>query len=168
MRALILILMIALLPLRGWAGEVMATEMASTELSHVRTQAEYSAEVTTELGAGHARIDWLKASFDDKKEPFLAQNQPLSVKTSGPTAMHDCDGHPQTGATLPADADTDATAHAESHCSTCPACQACHTVALSASAVSLGAILLPRALPHPAADHFASATAALGQKPPIS
>jgi hypothetical protein len=161
-RALVLIFMIALLPLRGWAGEIMATEMASTQAMH----SQKLAESATKLGADRDRIDWSKATLNSKNVQFSAQNQPLADKASGAVAAHDCERHTKSDATAAANAD--ANIQADSHCDTCPACQACHTVALSFGAVSLSAALSPRMLPHAAADHFASATAALGQKPPIS
>ena len=49
MRRFIFILMIALLPLRGWMGEAMATEMATTKFttvaSHVKNMADAASSV---------------------------------------------------------------------------------------------------------------------------
>lgn len=50
MRRFIFILMIALLPLRGWMGEAMATEMASVKLSAVK-----SVKMTSETRISHAQ-----------------------------------------------------------------------------------------------------------------
>jgi len=55
-----------------------------------------------------------------------------------------------------------------SGCADCAFCQACHTVALTNAAPKLASSEHPSALPQPAAAQFASAEAALGQKPPIS
>jgi hypothetical protein len=162
MRALLLIIMIALLPLRGWASEVMATEMASSQVTHTQKYVE----ITTELGLSRARIDWSKTDFDGQNDVSLTRKKAVAGKASATSAMPDCEGHAKADASVTANTDTDA--QTDSHCNTCPACQACHTVALSAGGYSLSSALLPRMLPRPAADHFASAAAALVQKPPIS
>ena len=136
MRHLLLILMIALLPLRGWAGDAMATGMAAGQVAQMR--------VATVNIASQAHAASVTAHFDHET--------PVSdsVRT-----VADCAGH---GAD-----DTDA-----SHCDTCSACQVCHTVALANSTPKLASIFQAFALPHSAADQFASADAALRQKPPIS
>ena len=143
MRIVILALMIALLPLRGWAGEVMATEIASAEV--IRTHQE--AQSTINLVAASADIYSVKAT--------LGHQQAKSAET---LPMHDCEGH----------AKADETVSADTHCDSCPACQACHALGLSTAAVSLNSTFFSSPLPRRAADHFASAIAALGQKPPIS
>lgn len=154
MRFLVLALMIALLPLRGWAGEVMATEMASSQMGPVHKQDD-SAII---LGASRTHIHLAKATFEGQKTAFHAQDPLFESKDAQTSAMHDCEGHTKADEAAPADA----------HCDSCPACQACHTVALATPAVDLNLTFSSRALPRPAAAQFASATAALGQKPPIS
>lgn len=57
MRHLILALMIVLLPLRGWAGDAMATRMAS-------------AAIATESGAASVHEMMATASLDHPKEVF--------------------------------------------------------------------------------------------------
>ncbi len=59
MRHFFLALMIVLLPLRGWAGDVMAVEMASTA-------------VAIKSGAASAHETSATASFDHKNEAFGA------------------------------------------------------------------------------------------------
>lgn len=59
MRHLVLALMIVLLPLRGWAGDAMATQMAS-------------AAIATETGAASAHEMRATASFDHQNEVFEA------------------------------------------------------------------------------------------------
>jgi hypothetical protein len=154
MRFFVLALMIALLPLRGWAGEVMATEMASSQISHQHEQLDNAIE----LVAGHAHKQVVSATFEGQKAAFEVQKPPLEAKDTQSAAMHDCEGHGKADETAPADG----------HCDLCAACQACHTVALSTAAVSLNLTFSSRTLPRPAATHFASATSALSQKPPIS
>ena len=154
MRFLIVALMIALLPLRGWTGEVMATEMASGQFSHQQVQLDDAIE----LIAGHAHKQGVSATFEGKKTAFEVQKSPFEAKDTQSAAMHDCEGH----------AKADAAALADGHCDSCAACQACHTVALATAEPSLNLTFSSRTLLRPAAAHFASATAALGQKPPIS
>ena len=58
--------------------------------------------------------------------------------------------------------------HSSDNHGSCQACQACHTVALSLAFDSVHPVLASSTLPQIAAAQFASAEAALGQKPPIS
>ena len=145
--------MIALLPLHGWAGGVMATKMALNKAVGTHLQAQF----TLELGAASARNDWATAVFDSEKQSF-AEKTPADSKSAAIAVVHDCEGH--------AKADSAATAGA--HCDSCPACQACHTLALSPSSASVATGFSAKTRPQPVAALFASATAALGQKPPIS
>jgi len=153
-RVLLIALMITLLPLRGWAGEVMATEMASSQVVRAHIQVGSA----TKSGADYARIHWAKGTFEGKKTAFEVQKPLFEAKDAQISAMHDCEGHAKAEESTPLAA----------HCDSCAACQACHIVALSTTAVDLNLTFSSRALPRPAAAHFASATAALGQKPPIS
>jgi len=74
-------------------------------------------------------------------------------------ATHDCAGHAATDDNSPA---------VSTHCQSCDACQACHSVALIPPATSPGAAFNPYTQPPALATRFASADAAPGQKPPIS
>jgi hypothetical protein len=146
-RHFIFALLIALLPLRGWVGDVMATQMATNMAAHAVHHADES------HGSSHA-----------------AQ---ASVEAAQHTMTADCTEH---GAAAPADVVVDAhdqpdagmPTHAAGDCPSCSACQVCHTVALSPQPFSQAASALPAATPVMAASHFASAEAAPGQKPPIS
>lgn len=138
MRHLVLALMIALLPIRGWVGDVMATEMAST----MATQPENA----TKMVAAHAHA----AGAEGQLGPEMAHQQAAAT-------MPDCPGHGD----APAPA-----AHAS--CDACQACQACHTVALSPPAASAVPLLTALTPPHSPVARFASADMAPGQKPPIS
>jgi hypothetical protein len=139
MRHLILALMIALLPLRGWVGDVMATDMASAKAAHLQG--------ATKMVAAHAHGAGANGHFDHAStEPAAAQPVP------------DCAGH---GA-------AESSPMADAHCESCTVCQACHTVALSPLIPSMSSVMAPPTLPRSPAVHFASALAALGQKPPIS
>ena len=137
MRYLVLVLMIALLPLRGWAGDVMAVEMASHSTSHL---------VAINSGAIGAHEMLATTSLDDNNQVF-----------------HDCHGviQDQTGG------DRTAIVMDDGHGSTCQACQACHTVALSPSVTVMDGFLHSAQLLPTSATSFTSAFTALGQKPPI-
>ena len=140
MRHIVLALMIALLPLRGWVGDVMATEMASTAPRHV--------QVATEIIADRAHSERAAATFDH-----------LSGDAQAAAMPPDCADHGGTGPT---------TDMADTSCHSCSACQACHTVALSPLLASTASLSMPPTLPPSPAAQFASAVSALGQKPPIS
>ena len=154
MRFLVVALMIALLPLRGWTGEVMATEMASSQITHHHEQLDDAIE----LVAGHAHKQGVSATFEGEKTAFQVQKTTFEAKNTQSAAMHDCEGHANAGEA----------ASADGHCDSCPACQACHTVALATAEPSLNLTFSSRTQPRPASTQFASATSALGQKPPIS
>lgn len=142
MRHLLLALLVALLPLRGWVGDAMATQMAAGQIQHAQTQ-----HGATKTIAEHQDTALAAAHFDhEEAEQALTAAEP------------DCTGHSTGGDTHAADG----------HCESCAACQACNTVALSLTGPDLSPVFKSLAPPHPAADHFASADAALRQKPPIS
>lgn len=139
MRHLILALMIVLLPLRGWVGDVMATEMASPRAVQLQN--------ATKMVATHAHGAGANGHFDH-----------TSAKPAAAQPVPDCVCH---GA-------GESSSLADAHCESCTVCQACHTVALSPLVPFTPSVIEPPALPRSPAAHFASATAALGQKPPIS
>jgi len=134
MRLFVLALMMVLLPLRGWTGDAMATDMAVTiaaQQMHQSALASFGAQAHDEH-QGH------EGHSDD-------------------TAAH----HADHGAGHSDD-------HSAGQCESCPACQACHTVALLVTPDDLKPILNTRWTPTLVAHPFASADAALDQKPPIS
>ena len=140
MRHLFLILMIALLPLRGWVSDAMATGMLAS-------QVQQHQQTAPKIAAPHAHEAGVQAHHDTE---IVVAN---AAKTAG-----DCSGHASGG-----------TGHAaDTHCDSCSVCQACHTVALSPAAAGVTAVFDLRTLPLAAVAQFASAEAALGQKPPIS
>jgi hypothetical protein len=139
MRLLLLILMIALLPLRGWVGDAMATEMVTAQVQQQQTAAKTPAAHAHEAGV-------------------LAHHDTEAVMADVAQQAADCAGHAFAG-----DDHAD-----DTHCSTCSVCQACHTVALSPVAAHMATAFNPRTLPHAVVAQFASAEAALSEKPPIS
>lgn len=140
MRHLFLIIMIALLPLRGWVGDAMATGMAVTQL-------QYQSQTATNIIATHAHTAGGKARFN--LETVVAQ----AARTAA-----DCSGHASGGEPHAADR----------HCESCSVCQACHTVALSLTGTDVTGVLNQSILPIAAGAQFASAETALGEKTPIS
>lgn len=145
MRHLLLALMIALLPLRGWVGDAMATQMAAAHVQHGQlASAEQSATKTIAASAHHMGAEGHSGHEETSPEATMA--------------MHDCAGNTSDSSTPTNDAG----------CESCAACQACHTVALSLATSDQSPVFKGRSLLRPAPDQFASADAALGQKPPIS
>ncbi len=137
MRHFLLVLMIALLPVRGWIGDAMATSMA----------------------AGHAQqiaIKTIAHNHDESRAEAQFDHHAALSEAVPETA--DCLNH----------VSSDAPSVAEANCDSCPACQSCHTVALSLAAPDSSPVFHAFNVPPAAAHLFASADAALGQKPPIS
>ena len=142
MRHLVLALMIALLPLRGWAGEVMATQMAASAVS--------IEAVAIETKASDAHETEGKASF-------IHHKQMVESSDVAPVCHEQLVSHPDT-----------ANAANSEHCTTCPACQVCHTVALSPPSLNVTISFASPQLGQSNASIFTSADTALGQKPPIA
>ena len=145
MHIFLFVLMIALLPLRGFAGDVMATEMAI----QMATQAQsHHADATKDIAA-HADHSGASGHFDSHHETATAQE--------AATTTNACADH------LAAEQ-----CHSSDTHGSCQACQACHTVALALAFDPVQPVFASSMLPRLAAAQFASAEAALGQKPPIS
>ena len=140
MRRSLFILLITLLLLRGWVGDAMATDMAAGMLKGPLQHPQ----AATEMVAARAHDTGAEAHFHADS---------VAAKTAP-----DCAGH----------ASGDASHAADTHCESCSACQACHTVALSVGTHSATPDVHARLLPLHGAALFASADAALRQKPPIS
>ena len=140
MRHLFVAFLIALLPLRGWVGDAMATSMAADHAQHM-------AQVATKIIATDTHQTGEKAHFD-----------PETVAVKATLLTVDCSGHDLESVSLKVSA----------HCDSCSACQACHAVALSLTSVDSTAAFNVSTLPRAAAAQFASASIALGKKPPIS
>ena len=125
MRRFIFILMILLLPLRGWMGEAMATTMAVDEIT----------------------INLIAAK---------AINTPATVDAPLKNDMSNCDMHKL----VPEDD--------SSSQSSCTACQACNSAGTLTSTVqTISIVKVHNEQPQAFASQFASASVALGQKPPI-
>ena len=154
MRIFLFALMIALLPLRGFAGDVMATEMAiqmaapaTAERSQPYSGPSPHADATKNVAA-HADHSGASGHFDSHHETAAAQEAATTANAcAGHVAAEQC--------------------HSSDNHGSCQACQACHTVALSLALNPVQPVFASSTLPHLAAAQFASAEAALGQKPPI-
>lgn len=126
MRVVLLILLIALAPLRGMANELMATRMATTLAMSVSAPA---AAGDTHAGGHHCE--------EMAQAPHHAE-QPAST-----LATHD-------------------------GCENCSLCQMCASAALPAELRVALPVFGPQIQVPTRTDHFASALAALAEKPPIS
>lgn len=146
MRILLFILMLALLPMRGWMGDAMATSMAVAEM-----QAAAGPKNAMHSAADQASKRLDGSGFD------LETTSHHTV-----SAFSDCAGHTAaapTGANHTDDAD---------HCTPCPACGACHSASMSTTAPTWATVVhgsTPMIWP---ADAYFSADAVSRQKPPIS
>ncbi|MDT7513844.1 hypothetical protein [Rhodoferax mekongensis] len=126
MRVVLLILLIALAPLRGMANELMATRMATTLAMSVSAPA---AAGDTHAG-GHHCVEMAQAPHHTE--------QPAAKTASD-------DG-----------------------CENCSLCQMCASAALPAELRVAMPVFGPQMQVPTRTDHFASAPAALAEKPPIS
>ena len=163
MRVLLFALMIALLPLRGWVSDAMATSMAVMELgapSHLLGNA-------TKSRATHADETGTSSSFDAEKTvatalPHLRTSSADTGTAQDPgklnEAAFDCAGHA---------GNTDDTATSDA-CGACSACLTCHVSAVQADTAALQTFSLQSRAPQLQRRDFASADTAPSQKPPIS
>lgn len=142
MRPLHFVLMIALLLLRGWTGEAMATGMALTPLQQPQS--------ATTIIATHAH--------GMSQEEHFHPDSVAPERHHQAQALHDCAAHPS----------EDASPAADAHCDSCAACHACHAMVLAPAAGDSSPVFSSLLLPRAAAAQFSSAVAARGQKPPIS
>ena len=143
MRHWLLVLLIALTPLRGWATDVMAVAVATPEQHRAVVQ-------------GHSASTL-----------FAAAAGPTDRVRAG-TPHADCIGHPDDGAVTPGDADSPQDGDSAAHCAPCSAYQLCSSAAL---VVLIGiAPLIPafQVVPVALRTAFTSVEPARGFKPPIS
>ena len=143
MRALFFALMITLLPLRGWMGDAMATEMAVMQISHARAAGQ---DV-----AGHGG------------SPVSAESARL-VHHAMPAVLagHGC------GEPAASDVSDDSGKGGDVHGASCQFCSACHALALSGVFEASSPASSAAGLSSSPTAPFASAEPALGLKPPIS
>ncbi len=145
MRTLLIIVMMALAPLRAWAGDVMLIGMVA-------------APVAVAAGAQSAA----------RSAPALAAARGAGQLGVGATTHADCLGHGATAAAaalLLAASQDDV---ASTHCPTCSFCQVCSSPGLAMMANQSGSLGFAHAVPLSGGTHFTSAEHAPGLKPPIS
>ena len=153
MRCFIFILMIVLLPLRSWAGEAMATQMASMQLQQTQSSNSNTSKITIYLIA-------TKAYSTSYTSVFSYENStPSKTTPSGMSA--DCALRMSTNTELNTE-----TAN-EAPDSVCVDCHACHTIALTEPVHILSTPTFSFAFERSAAGYFASADMLPSQKPPI-
>jgi hypothetical protein len=142
MRTLLLALMIALLPIRGWLGDAMAVEMV-----------RHSMPATSSVSMATAAAT--EAHCHEAMEAGGGMDMAMSMMADH-AGSHD---------------DTSSSSHSGTDhqgCGTCTACQVCHTVALGGMPLIDIVHSAPQAPPAAHASRFASAEPAQGLKPPIS
>ena len=133
MRVVLLILLIALAPLRGMANELMATRMAAALTASMATNAHHGTPAAAQAGGHHC---------DDMAASAMPEHTATAAE-AGSMASHD-------------------------GCENCALGQMCAATAIPADLQVALPVFGPQ-MPMPAhADRFASAPAALAQKPPIS
>lgn len=143
MRTLLLALMIAMLPIRGWLGDAMALEMARHSLP---VAASMSMSMATAATEAHCHEEM---AADSGMSPDTAMQMSAGMHTTD-HSQHDSAGTDHQG------------------CGTCTVCQVCHTVALGGMPHIDTVHSAPQASPAAHATRFASAEPAQGLKPPIS
>jgi hypothetical protein len=150
MRRVFLILMIALLPLRGWMGDAMAMAMTAPIAPGAMVHVSLQNPVATSSIANYVDLTGAIAQFD--------------IQVAAP-AHPDCPGHStQASAAADSNAATDL-----ADCKTCGLCQICHTVALPGNLFGAAPFHINPPAPLPLGSaRFASALPAPSLKPPIS
>lgn len=149
MRRLLLALMIALLPIRGWMSDVMAV------------QAVFEPETTIEAVADGGQAAQESAHGQTRFTPLDVSTAPWHCADHGSAAGK---ATPDSAAHSPL-ASSDESNHAGGSCNVC---QVCHSLAMSAELPTLTAGPLPVTPPTDTIAEFTSAVPAPGLKPPIS
>lgn len=142
MRVLLIVLMMALAPLRGWTGDAMAITMVSQQISTVSHARPASIQVA---GAESTAEDAARESHTD----CLGHGAPAEVAV----APHGDDASDDTSAL---------------QCPTCSFCQACSSPGLAVVATLVEPVRVVHGVPQSAGTLFTSAERAPGFKPPIS
>ena len=173
MRCLLIALMIVLLPLRGWMGDAMATDMAISMAASVANTTKTIAAGAYQTSAG-SHFDHKTLVSTVLAAPTLQMHAATKSITQSTTAAQaqaqaDCSGH-ASGTQTPSVERQDSNDMQDlqgKHCKPCQSCQACHTVALSAVLPAVTGVFAEPVIPQAVAVGFTSALTALSQKPPI-
>ena len=164
--------MVALLPFRALAGDVMATQMAAGQAQSAQLAQSNSAHATNNVAA-RAHFYSATGTFDAEKAAFEAKQSAQAAHAANAgqagkvvmAAMPDCPGHAQSGAAVQTDPSGGVSMDADAD--NCSACQACHSVAIASVSSAVTSTSSNPAQPLAVAIDFTSASVALGQKPPI-
>lgn len=142
MRVVLLILLIALAPLRGMANELMATRMAAALTANMAASAHPGTPVVAQAG-GHHCDDMAASTMPDHAATAADATSTQHANQSATMASHD-------------------------GCENCSLCQMCASAALPAELHVALPVFGPQMQVPTRTDHFASALTALAEKPPIS
>ena len=172
-RLLLVFFMVALLPFRALAGDVMATQMAAGQAQFAQL-AQSNSDFATNSVAASARLYSATGTFDAEKAAFEAKQSAQAAHAASAAqagkvvmaAMPDCPGHAQSGAAV--QTDPSGSVSMDGNADNCSACQACHSVAIASLSSAVFSTSSTPAQPLAVAIDFTSASLALGQKPPIS
>lgn len=145
MRRLLLILMIALLPVRGWASDVMSVSHAAQQLNAFVLVATH----TQQTGAS----DTFNGHFADKSVPGMPWDCPMAAPLVASAAQ---------------DQSSNRLMPPKSLCHGCGTCQLCMALATSMSLPVFNASTAIYPVPLLHNSNFASATLPPGFKPPIA
>lgn len=140
MRRWLLLVMIMLLPVRGWVGDAMAGQMLQQ-----RTHAVMAAEAQGAHHGPHRAAH----DCDEHRGAVVAATTEVAADVA-----------------IAASAAAEAPPAAGGDCPTCASCQVCSSVGLSPSVPLLPGASLSQALPHTDAPSLASAEQAIAFKPP--
>ena len=132
-RLLLVFFMVALLPFRALAGDVMATQMATGQALSAQLAQSNSAHATNNVAA-RAHFYSATGTFDAEKAAFEANQRAQAAHAASAgqagkvvmAAMPDCPGHVQSGAFAQTDLANDS--GMQGNPDGCSACQACHSV----------------------------------------
>lgn len=152
MRRFIFILMIVLLPLRSWAGEAMATQMASMQLQPTQSSNLNTSKIATDLIAAK--------SYNTPDTSVFSHKNSTSSKTMPSGMSADC------ALRMSPNAELNTETANEAPDSVCVDCHACHTIALTEPVHILSTPTFSFAFERSATSYFASADLLPSQKPP--
>jgi len=144
MRMMLIIVMMALAPLRAWAGDAMAIGMAAAQVAVTAPATSQPALVAAAAARSSGQVD------------------------TDISAHADCAGHGAIEVAAVQDSDASQDDAASIHCPTCSFCQVCSSPGLATTGSLTGTIRFVHAVPLTGGTHFTSAERAPGFKPPIS
>jgi hypothetical protein len=172
-RRCLLLVLLVLLPLRGWAGVAMATSMAATSpMPSATSTAPIMQASTASLdchdhgspGAGGSAPVLQQGELDHGPHEAMAVTTPSAMAHDAAqgASLELHEPHAQNAQNEPH------AQHDSASCANCVFCQLCHTVALAPPLNGLGLSWEPLSLPQAHLPADLSATPLPGDKPPIT